>query len=255
MKSLLAAARRGLADPRFWGDASAFTALASATFAVMSWLGCAVAFGLVSLGAFIVRIVVAARRRRLAAQMRAGLRERFGANEVLYNAGGTLQLSERHAVWRITLYSLDSKTLEWAPRARASADPELQAHRGDDPLLKNQGILRGPVGRCDMTTGVPDISPLLDAPEQGKREWVLAQSAWGIPRSRASRIRMGSRSYWGQAYRIRRRNGVYSTLGLVVESTSDRPFTPGAFDATFGRPFFEALDSLLVAEEALSELP
>lgn len=254
MRTVQYAARRKLRDPQFWADSSTLSAIASATVAVLGWLGLAVALGVAAGVALCVRLLVARNQHSRVSRMFDDVRARFSTSDILYDAGTSLGLSERHPLWRITLYKLHEESFEWTPRARAAADPQLMVQRGDSPLNSRQGILRGPVARCDMPVGVPDISPVLQAGVADRTTWLEAQDAWGISRDRAARMRMTSRCYWGQCYRVRRRGGESSILGLVVESESDRPFTPGAFDSFFGRPFFEAIDAVLAAEEGLATI-
>lgn len=247
------AVRAHFQNPRLWSDVSTLGGLLSAVVAVLGQVGLAVAIGVAAIAAFLMRLAVARRADSTARRLVTAARSGASAGDLLYQAGSALQLSDTHPEWRMTLYRLDESTFEWRLRARASGHPELETDRKDVPLRSSQGILRGPLGRCDLANGVPDISGALPAqgPNGDNQAWLEAQAAWGIGNDRAARMRMHSRYYWGQSYRVRRRDGRRSVLGLVIETSSDRPFTPGALDSQLGRPFFEALDMVLSIHDEL----
>lgn len=239
----------------FWTGASGLLALGSATLAIAAPLATwALGIGAAAIAAFVGSIVVRRRERTQFEKTMSTLRSEISVDTLLYRTAQSLDLGARFPGWRVSLYKMDRDSRTWIETGRASSNPHFELPSSLSSLLDTQGILRGPLGGADRSENASDVTQVFESRASNLATWMAQQASWGISPTRATAMRMSSRSYWGQVYRMQRGDKSYSTLGLVIESESANAFVAAELESRIGRPLFEALDAVLMMAERVEAL-
>lgn len=217
----------------------------------VSWAPVAIALGAVSIATYGASLWLRQRRRKEAQTELTGLRADVSVSTLLFRTAQSLSFGQRIPGWRMSLYRLDPERRTWVECGRAAANAHYERSSRLPALRDVQGVLRGPLASADRAQNVADVTQVLEDPDEDLDAWISGQESWGINAERARLMRMRSRVYWGQVYRVHRSDQEWSTLGVVIESETGASLAASEFQEVIGRPYFEALDAILMISEKL----